>query len=143
MVFLDSNVWTYAFISQDVAKMDVALAITNRALLDTGFCISSQVVSECANVLFRKGGYTTPQVVACIGRMEQIDTIVQVTTHIVRRAAEIKTIYGLQFYDAQIIAAAEKAGCDEVWSEDMGDGQTYCGVKCVNPFAADFTGLGE
>jgi predicted nucleic acid-binding protein len=75
--------------------------------------------------------------------MEQIDTIVQVTTHIVRRAAEIKTIYGLQFYDAQIIAAAEKAGCDEVWSEDMGDGQTYCGVKCVNPFAADFTGLGE
>ena len=37
----------------------------------------------------------------------------------------------------------EKAGCDEVWSEDMGDGQTYSGVKCVNPFAADFAGLGE
>ena len=60
--------------------------------------------------------------------------VIPVTTAIARRAAEIKGLYGLQFYDAQIVAAAESAGCEELWSEDMGDGQEYCGVRCINPF---------
>lgn len=33
-----------------------------------------------------------------------------------------------------LLAAAEANGCDEIWTEDLSDGQTYCGVKAVNPF---------
>jgi len=25
-------------------------------------------------------------------------------------------------------------GCDEIQTEDLNDGQTYCGIKAVNPF---------
>jgi predicted nucleic acid-binding protein len=51
-----------------------------------------------------------------------------------RRAVWIKGRYDLQFYDSLIVAAAEAGGCDEILTEDLNDGQIYCGVKAVNPF---------
>jgi predicted nucleic acid-binding protein len=33
-----------------------------------------------------------------------------------------------------ILAAAERAGCQRIWSEDMNAGQSYFGVKVKNPF---------
>ena len=70
----------------------------------------------------------------CIEYLRQIENLIPVTIQLVTRAIEIKALYGLQFYDSQIVAAAEQAGCTEIWSEDLGDGQIYCGIRCVNPF---------
>lgn len=134
MVFLDSNIWSYALIIQDPAKRAIAQRIISRAVTEGGFAISTQVVSECANVMFRKGKKNPQDILGCINYMNQLEQIVPVTVMLARRAVEIKALYGLQFYDAQIVAAAEAAGCAELWSEDMGDGQTYCGVRCINPF---------
>ena len=58
----------------------------------------------------------------------------QVVKESVRRALEIKSQYGIQFYDALMVAAAEASGCGEILTEDLNDGQIYCGVKAVNPF---------
>ena len=33
-----------------------------------------------------------------------------------------------------MIAAANKLGCHEILTEDLNDGQTYCGTVAVNPF---------
>ncbi len=33
-----------------------------------------------------------------------------------------------------MIAAANKLGCHEIITEDLNDGQTYCGMVAVNPF---------
>ena len=33
-----------------------------------------------------------------------------------------------------MLAAAERAGAEEFYSEDLNDGQIYCGMKAVNPF---------
>ena len=52
----------------------------------------------------------------------------------VRRALAIKGQYGIQFYDALMLAAAEAGGCGEILTEDLNDGQLYCGIKAVNPF---------
>ena len=51
-----------------------------------------------------------------------------------RRALEIRERYTLQFYDSLLLAAAEANGCDEILTEDLNDGQAYCGVRAVNPF---------
>ena len=137
MVFLDTNVLNYALISQDAQKRKQALAILGRAFSEDGFVISVQVLSECANVLFKKGGMDAKTVSQCIEYLQQIRNIVPTTFQLVKRAIEIKSLYGLQFFDAQIIAAAEKADCSEIWSEDLGDGELYCGIRCVNPFEND------
>jgi hypothetical protein len=34
-----------------------------------------------------------------------------------------------------IVAAAERGGCQKVWSEDFSAGQNYFGIPVENPFA--------
>ena len=54
--------------------------------------------------------------------------------HTVHRAIAAHTAYHVHFYDGMIIAAAEKAGCGRIFSEDMSTGQHYFGISVVNPF---------
>ncbi len=37
-------------------------------------------------------------------------------------------------YDSLLLASASEIGCDEFISEDLNDGQIYCGMRAVNPF---------
>ena len=59
---------------------------------------------------------------------------IDVTIDLVRRAMYVKEEYGIQFYDALIVATADKLGCTEIISEDLNDEQVYCGMAVVNPF---------
>jgi predicted nucleic acid-binding protein len=49
-------------------------------------------------------------------------------------ALEIRKRYGISYWDSAILAAAIELGCGTVFSEDLNDGQSYAGVKVVNPF---------
>jgi predicted nucleic acid-binding protein len=40
----------------------------------------------------------------------------------------------LSIWDALIIEAARRVGCERVLSEDLADGQTVRGVRIENPF---------
>jgi len=42
--------------------------------------------------------------------------------------------YGVYFYDGMILAAAERGGCQRIWSEDLNAGQQYFGCVVENPF---------
>ena len=60
--------------------------------------------------------------------------LVETSVALAQQAFEIKTRYGIRYWDAAIIAAALELGCKTVYSEDMNDGQDYGGVRVVNPF---------
>jgi predicted nucleic acid-binding protein len=60
--------------------------------------------------------------------------LVAADAEIVRRAVEAHAAYGLHFYEGMIVAAAERAGCERIWSEDLNPGQKYFGVTVTNPF---------
>ena len=49
-------------------------------------------------------------------------------------ALEIEERYGISFWDALIVQAAQSAGADVLYSEDLSDGQVYGGVRVVCPF---------
>ncbi len=51
-----------------------------------------------------------------------------------RDAIHIRREYGIQYHDAVMIAAAKKLGCHEIVTEELNDGQLYCGMAVVNPF---------
>jgi len=53
---------------------------------------------------------------------------------LIRRAVEVRASYGIHFHDGLIVAAAERAGCARIWSEDLNAGQEYFGVTVANPF---------
>jgi predicted nucleic acid-binding protein len=53
---------------------------------------------------------------------------------LIRRAVEVRASYGIHFHDGMIVAAAERAGCGRIWSEDFNAGQKYFGITVTNPF---------
>ena len=135
MTFIDSNILVYAVDRADKRKHRIAMEIVAGALeKPQDWRISTQVLSEFSNVLLRKLSCPVPRLLSFLDQLAALDCFA-VTPGCVRRAAEIQALYGLQFYDAQIIAAAEATGCAKVFSEDFNHGQTYCGVLAETPFA--------
>ena len=91
------------------------------------------MLAEFASVSIRKLKLATPLLLEFLSEMGKISHT-DVDNALVCRAAEIQGIYGIQFYDAQIVAAAERLGCNRILTEDLNDGQVYCGITAVNPF---------
>ncbi len=135
MRFYDSNILVYAALSQDDEKRNVALELIRRARAGESVAISVQTLRETANVLFKESGYSARQIASVLSGYAQMP-VVRDDEEMLLDAIAVKERYGLQFYDACIVAAAKKAGCSEIYSEDMGDGQEYDGVAVVNPFKA-------
>ena len=132
--FLDTNVVVYAFDSGNPPKQKVS-----RELLKSGIAgravISTQVLAEFASTLLHK---ISPRANAD-AVMKGLDALAAIRTitpdsELVRRAVEAHVSYGIHFYDGMIVAAAERAGCQQIWSEDLNGGQKYFGVTVRNPF---------
>jgi predicted nucleic acid-binding protein len=68
-------------------------------------------------------------------RMAAMIRVQPITHEVIVSAVILRRRYPLSHWDATIIAAAAELGCGTVYSEDMGDGQDYGGVRVVNPFA--------
>jgi predicted nucleic acid-binding protein len=132
--FLDTNVLVYSYDISDRRKQEVARGLVRRALAG-GLVTSTQVLGEFAAALLHK---VSPRVDAqtltrALDALAPI-TVISTDTDMVRRAVEVHERYRVHYYDSLIIAAAERAGCECIWSEDLNAGQRYFGVSVQNPF---------
>jgi len=136
MTFVDSNVFVYAIDKNATAKQKKARCIVTDAFAArAAYRISSQVLAEFSSVVLCKLGISTPLLLSLLSEMGKISHVA-IDNTLVSRAVEIQGIYGIQYYDAQIVAAAERLGCDRILTEDLSDAQLYCGIMAVNPFKA-------
>ena len=132
--FLDTNVLVYAYDTNHPEKQKVA-----RELLKSGIAgklvISTQVLAEFAATLLHKIS-PAPNAHAVLKGLDAMAPIRLVTpdSELIRRAVEVHASYGIHFYDGMIVAAAERAGCGRIWSEDFNAGQKYFGITVTNPF---------
>ena len=133
MKFLDSNILIYAVDETQTDKYERACDIVDAAIQGKGFVISAQVLNEFASVMYRKFKKSDDEVKELLSIAGIIRTV-PVLPEWTQLAIDIKAQYGLQFYDSLLLAAAHENKCLEFWSEDLNDGQTYCGIKAVNPF---------
>jgi len=132
--FLDTNILVYAVDRSDGAKNAKAVSVLQAALRQrNSYAISVQCLTEFANVAMRKIGMAPDAVLDFIRMFRNITTVVP-ECELVVRGVEIKALYGIQFYDAMVVAAAERAKAREIWTEDLNAGQRYCGMLAVNPF---------
>ena len=53
---------------------------------------------------------------------------------IVSRGIELSRDHRITYYDAALVAAAERLGAPIFYSEDLNHGQIYGAVRVVNPF---------
>jgi predicted nucleic acid-binding protein len=128
--FLDTNILVYAFVD------DARCAVAER-LLAQGCDISVQVLNEFANVARRKLGFDWPQLNDALGAVRSLVRAVHpLDLECHGDAIGLAEHHMLSIYDATIIAAAVRAGCDILYSEDMHAGLVIEGrLTIVNPFA--------
>ena len=132
--FLDTNVLVYAYQTNDPGKQRIARQLLSRAVAGE-FTISTQVLAEFATTLLHKlqPPLSIEEVTVALDGLGPIPLIVP-DGDIVRRAVEARGAYGIHFYDGMIVAAAERAGCEKILSEDLNSQQKYFGVVVANPF---------
>jgi predicted nucleic acid-binding protein len=132
--FLDTNVLVYAYDITDPAKQRIAQDLVRKAVAG-GMVISTQVLAEFAATLLHKlrPAPSFEDVIALLDTLAPI-RLIPPDGEIVRRAVEARAAYGLHFYDGMIVAAAERSGCERIWSEDFNPSQKYFGVTAANPF---------
>lgn len=132
--FLDSNVLFYALsnAAEDARKREIA----ERLIVEVPFALSAQVLQEyIANALRKPSlGISESNIDATLELASKV-RVQPITWEIVVSAVILRRNHCLSQWDATIIAAAAALGCATLYSEDMGDGAVYGGVKVINPFA--------
>jgi len=133
--FVDTNILVYANDDREERRQDLALRLAAELTGSGAAVISAQVLAEYASAALNKLSQSPQAVDAQLDYWSSECQVVATTAALVRRGVELATRYAVHFYDAMILAAAESAGCDLLYSEDLNPGQDYAGVKVVNPFA--------
>ena len=134
-VFFDTNVLVYAYDQRDPGKQSQAQALLLNATQANRAVVSAQVLGEFFVVVTRKiaqpmTAVEAAEVIAEFGTIE----VMPLDFSLVQRAIVTQQEYGISYWDSLIIAAAERAGCVTVFSEDLNSGQSYHGVEVQNPF---------
>ena len=133
MVFIDTNVWVYALSSQDHAKKKAAIELITTSYCDDMICVSSQVLKEFANFAFKKTRKTAAEINAALLKIGSYSFVAD-TRELIAEGVTGKEKWQVGFYDALMIAAANKAGCHTIYTEDLNDGQKFGCAVVANPF---------
>ena len=135
-IFVDTNIFVYSIDQKDPQKRDKSRNILKRLVEVHQPVISTQVIKEfyvVASTKLKADSFIIKNIVHNFRNLEVVNNDLE----LIEQAIDISTISRLSFWDSLIIAAAEKANCEFVFSEDMNTGQTYRGVMLVNPFVRE------
>jgi predicted nucleic acid-binding protein len=135
-VFVDTNVFLYAIDEEPSSNKKRIRA--QHLLLTERWGWSIQVAAEFfVNAVSPKRPFRlTPSDAAAFLETWLSYPTLPLTADLVRHAIAIHQRFQLSYWDAAIIAAASRLGCQIIYSEDLNHGQEYEGVRVVNPFLA-------
>ena len=133
--FIDTNVLVYRYDSRDPVKQFRAQELVKSGIENQTAVVSAQVLGEFFTTVTRKIQIplSTEEAQAAVDLISTLK-VVALDLALVRRAISTQIRYGISYWDALIVAAAESAGCTRILSEDLNHGQAYNGVVVVNPF---------
>jgi predicted nucleic acid-binding protein len=135
--FVDTNILIYAACGavDDPSKWKRAWEIIG----DADYVVSGQVMAEFYVNATKKDErkkflpLELSEAARWIDDLAAVE-VVPVDQLVVRLAVQYSQRYQISYWDAALIAAAEKHGCEILYTEDLNDGQTYGSVKVINPF---------
>lgn len=139
-VALDTNLLVYAEGVNDDSRRDGALALLRR-LPAGSVVLPVQVLGELYVVLTRKAGRSREQARQALLSWRDAYPLVETSPEVMLAAVDLASDHHLALWDAVILAAASKAGCRLLLSEDLTEGFTWGGVSVTNPFAAQHHSL--
>lgn len=126
--FFDTNILLY------LIEEDRKPALRSREILSAGGVISVQVLNEFVTVSRRKHSLSWDTVEEWLEGFRARFDVEPLTLETQKRATALARRHQLSIYDATIIAAAEQAGCELLYTEDLQHGATIAGVEIRNPY---------
>jgi predicted nucleic acid-binding protein len=133
LVFVDTNILVYTFDPSQGDKHAVAARICRELLEQDRICLSTQVLQELYVTLTRKAGIAVETALSVLDDLSQW-LVFSVDYRAVRDAAVIARDSQLSFWDALLVAAANRLGAAVLLTEDLNHGQMIAGVEVRNPF---------
>jgi len=134
-VFVDTNVLAYSVDRHDRAKQARARQILQSLAQDHQPVISTQVLQEFYAATTVKLKQEPLLAKNSLHDFSHLETV-QIDVELIEQGIDIGIISRISFWDGLIIAAAERAKCPTIFSEDLKSGQAIRGVSVVNPFIA-------
>jgi predicted nucleic acid-binding protein len=131
--FLDTNIVIYAAAGKrhEPRKHEIARQI----ILGTRFGLSGQVLAE-----FYVNVTTKPRIRLALPQIDEwlelLDRypVAAIDAALVRRGVLFAQRFKIRYFDAALIAAAERLGAPILYTEDLNHDQLYGSVRVVNPF---------
>lgn len=136
--FVDTNVIVYAHDAGAGERHRVAADLVRGLWESRSGVLSTQVLQETWVNLRKKAArpVARDEALALIEDYSRWEVVVNTAASVVA-ATGLEERFGLSFWDALIVQAAQSAGVETLYSEDLSDGQAYGPVVVVNPFALE------
>jgi len=136
-VFLDTNIFVYAFLASEPRKRAKAIDLIEACLGSGRGSVSYQVVQEFVNVARKKfaTALNASDCKAFIDAAMQPLNRVASSTSLIHTALDLQDELRYSFYDCLMVAAALQSGADILYTEDLQHWQLVRGtLRIVNPF---------
>lgn len=141
IVTADTNLFVYAVDEREPDKKAVAIEIVGR-LQEQGAPIGLQVCGEFFRAATRRLKRTPWEAAQGARNLLTSFPVFTATSRSVTAALAAAAAGQFSFWDANLLAAADEAGCDVLLSEDFRDGTRLGRVVVVQPFAAGGISIG-
>lgn len=135
--FVDTSILVYARDLGAGEKQVRAAELLDELWMDRSGRISAQVLNEYFVTVTRKlkPGLSPDDAWADLVALNAWGPIPS-DWQLIERAYRILTSHQLSWWDALVVAAAQSADCEILYSEDLSAQQIYGGLRVVNPFTA-------
>lgn len=132
--FVDTNILVYAHDASKGRKHERARALVEVLWQSRSGVISTQVLQElCVNVQKKTAHPLGPRATRALIADYLAWQVVVNDGNATLEALDIQGRFQVSFWDALVIQAAQAAGADILYSEDLSDGQRYGDLRVVNP----------
>jgi predicted nucleic acid-binding protein len=134
--FLDTNILIYAAAGKEDEPEKHVRSV--EIIRESDVVLSTQVVGEFLHVSRRK--YLKVMTVAQINSWAEMlmrFPSVDIDQAVIKSALFVAERYQISFWDAALVAAAERLAAKTLYTEDLSHGQKYGAVTAINPFRAN------
>jgi len=131
-VFLDTNILVYSLDQSDAGKQKQSRRLIKSLSAENSGVISTQVMQEFYVAATAKLGADPLMIKDILRSLERFETVV-VSPMLIKDAIDCAIINRISFWDALIVASAESAHCETLWTENLNHGQVIRGVRIENP----------
>ena len=138
-VFIDSNIFIYAYTGDDESKHSIACNLLRDNVLNNEIVLSVQILNEFYSVMARYK-YAHHEIKFCLNEIIEQVKVMPLELETIKKCIFVKEKYCYSWWDSLVLSSALENDCTILYSEDMQCNQVIENkLKIVNPFVSSAT----